>query len=147
MRSDIQSFLSLHRIAMVGVSHDARHFSRAVYRAWRDRGYDLVPVNPAIQDIEGARSFARVQEIPATVDAVLVMTPAAASETVVKDCAAAGIRRVWLYRRAPAAEAFCAQNAIAVIAGECPLMFLPDMAWPHRLHRWLAGKSSLVARS
>lgn len=140
MRSDIESFLSLHRIAMVGVSHDAKHFSRAVFRAWRGRGYDVVPVNPGVEHIEGARSFARVQDVAPAPDAALVMTPARAAEQVVADCAAAGIRRVWLYRRSPAAEALCVRSGIESIAGECPMMFLPDMAWPHRLHRWFHSR-------
>src|SRR3954447_10903888 len=108
MRSDIESFLSLHRIAMIGVSQDPKHFSRAVYRAWRDRGYDVVPVNPKVREVEAAFCYPRTQEIGPPVEAALVLTPAAASEEAVKDCVAAGIRRVWLYRRAPAAEAFCA---------------------------------------
>jgi uncharacterized protein len=141
MRSDIESFLSLHRIAMIGVSQDPKHFSRAVYRAWRDRGYDVVPVNPKVSEVEGTSCFRAPRELAPPVEAALVLTPAAASEEAVKDCAAAGIRRVWLYRRAPAAEAFCVKNAIDLITGECPLMYLPDQAWPHRLHRWFHARA------
>jgi hypothetical protein len=32
---------------------------------------------------------------------------------------------------------FCEANGIAVIAGECPMMFLSGGAWFHRLHGWL----------
>jgi uncharacterized protein len=142
MASDIPAFLSLKRIAVVGVSHDPKHFSRAVYRAWRDRGYDLVPVNPAATEIEGAPCHATPRDIAPPVEAALVMTPAAVSEQVVKDCHAAGIRRIWLYRRSPAAELFCAKHDIDFITGECPMMFLPNNAWPHRLHRWLHSIAS-----
>jgi hypothetical protein len=58
---------------------------------------------------------------------------------VIKDCAAGGIRRVWMYRRSPAAVAFCESHGMTVIAGECPLMFLPDTGWVHRLHGWFRG--------
>jgi len=141
MRSDIESFLSLHRIAMIGVSQDPKHFSRAVYRAWRERGYDVVPVNPNAREVETAFCSRSPQEIAAPVEGALLLTPAAASEDAVKDCAAAGIRRVWLYRRSPAAEAFCAKNGIDFITGECPMMYLPNQAWPHRLHRWLHARA------
>jgi predicted CoA-binding protein len=137
MTSEIQAFLALRRIAMIGVSHEPKHFSRAVFRAWRDRGYDMVPVNPVAAEIEGAQSFAHVQDVTPAVDAVLVLTLPAVSEKVVADCVAAGIRHVWLYRRSPAAESLCVQKGIDFVTGECPLMYLQDMAWPHRLHRWL----------
>jgi len=141
MRSDIERFLSLHRIAMIGVSQDPKHFSRAVYRAWRDRGYDVVPVNPKVREVDGAFCYRTPREIALPVDAALLLTPAAASEDAVKDCLAAGIRHVWLYRRSPAAESFCVQNGIELITGECPLMYLPNQSWPHRLHRWIHART------
>ncbi len=137
MKSAIPTFLSLHRIAIVGVSTNPSHFSRAVYRAWRDRSYDVVPVHPNAPPFENTRCAARPQDIDPPVEAAIVMTPPAASEQAVKDCAAAGIRSIWLYRRAPAAESFCADNGISLIAGECPLMYLPKMGLIHRIHRWL----------
>ena len=142
MTSEIQAFLALRRIAMIGVSHEPKHFSRAVFRAWRDRGYEMLPVNPAALEIEGKPCYPRPQEISPAAEAALIMTPPAASEKAARDCVAAGIRRIWLYRRAPAAEAFCVENGVTLIANECPLMYLQDMAWPHRVHRWLHARAS-----
>lgn len=33
-----------------------------------------------------------------------------------------------------AALEFCNENGIRVVPGFCPLMFLPDAGWFHRLH-------------
>ena len=44
----IDSFLSCRRIAVVGVSRDPKDFSRAVLRELLKRGYDVVPVSPAL---------------------------------------------------------------------------------------------------
>jgi len=141
MTSDIATFLSLHRIAIIGVSHDPKHFSRAVFRAWRDRGFDLVPVNPNTTEIEGIQAFASARDIAPPVDAALILTPPVASEKAVDDCLAAKIAHLWLYRRSPAAEIACAKNVTTLITGECPLMYLQNMSWPHRLHRWLHARS------
>jgi uncharacterized protein len=151
MSGPIQDFLSQRRIAMVGVSHQPKEFSRIVFRAFRERGFDVVPVNPNLQEIEGQPCYARVQDIQPPVEGALIMTLPAVSDQIVRDCAAAGIRRVWMYRRAPDAVAFCVDNGIAVVAGECPLMFLPGTGWFHRLHGWLKGQrpvelASLTAR-
>jgi uncharacterized protein len=42
-KRSIESFLSCRRIAVVGVSREARDFSRSVFRAFVERGYDAVP--------------------------------------------------------------------------------------------------------
>jgi uncharacterized protein len=74
------------------------------------------------------------------VDAALLMTSPRVTETVVRDCAEAGVTRVWMYRAAgsgavsDAAVQFCADHGISVIAGECPFMFFPGTAWFHRFH-------------
>jgi predicted CoA-binding protein len=132
-------FLAQNRLAVVGVSHAPKDFTRVVFRALRDRDYDVVPVNPKATEIEGKPCYPSVQDVQPAVAAALVMTKPEMSEQVVKDCAAAGIRRVWLLRRSPAAVAFCDANGISVIAGECPLMYLRDMGWIHRFHGWLKG--------
>ena len=33
----------------------------------------------------------------------------------------------------------CEAQGMSVIAGECPLMYLPQTGWVHRLHGWLHG--------
>lgn len=140
MMERIQEFLGQKRFAIVGVSHEPKDFSRTLFREFRQRGYDAVPVNPAAGEIDGQTCFARVQEIQPPVPAVLLMTAPKVTDRVVRDCAEAGIKTVWMYRAggrgAVTADAvkFCEQNGMSVIPGECPLMFLPGGAWFHRFH-------------
>jgi hypothetical protein len=68
------------------------------------------------------------------------MTRAAQAEDVVRDCANAGVPRVWLHRGigpgavSAAAVALCREKGIAVVEGECPFMFLPSPGIAHRVH-------------
>ena len=139
----IQDFLGQKRFAIVGVSRQPKDFSRVLLREFRQKGFDPVPVNPEAREMEGVPCFARLQEIEPPVDGALLMTPPARTDRVVRDCAEAGIKRVWMYRAtgqgAVSADAvkFCEANGISVIAGECPMMFLPGGAWFHRLHGWV----------
>ena len=65
------------------------------------------------------------------------------TERVVRDCAEAGVRQVWMYRAGgqgavcPQAIEFCRKNGIRVVEGYCPYMFLPATAFPHRAHGFL----------
>jgi uncharacterized protein len=138
----IDSFLSCRRVAVVGVSRDPKDFSRAVFRAFVERGYDAVAVNAAGGEVEGRRAATRVGEVQPPPEAALLMTPPAATDRVVRECAEAGVKRVWMHRGAGTgavsreAVAFCRDRGIEVVDGECPFMFLPDTAWFHGVHRF-----------
>jgi predicted CoA-binding protein len=141
---DVREFLALQRIAIVGVSRDPKDFSRSVFREFRARGYDTVPVNPAAEQVDGFPCYARVSEVSPGIDGALVMTRASETAGVVRDCAAAGVRRVWLFQAGPGAgsvseEAVAAgrEASLNMVVGECPLMFLKGAAWYHRTHGWL----------
>jgi hypothetical protein len=139
----IQEFLGQKRLAMVGVSQQPKDFSRMLFRELQSRGYDVVPVHPTAREIEGQPCFASVTEVQPPVSSALLMTSPAVTETVVRECAAAGVQRLWMYRAvgagsvSPSAVAFCESNGIAVVPGECPFMFLPGGAWFHGVHGWV----------
>jgi predicted CoA-binding protein len=136
----IEDFLARKRIAMAGISRDPANFSVKLFEELCRRGYDVVPVNPKATEVQGRRCFARVQDIEPPVEAALLMTSPESTETVVNDCAEAGIRRVWMYRAlgrgavSAKAVAFCQAQGMQVVPGQCPFMFLPDTGGVHRLH-------------
>ena len=138
----IEDFLAQKRIAMVGVSREPREFSGLLFQELLKRGYDMVPVNPKAPEVLGRQCFARVQEIQPPVDAAILMTSPAVTESVVQDCAQAGIRRIWMYRAggqgavSPAAVEFCRTHDIQVGPGECPFMFLPNAGF-HAIHTFI----------
>jgi predicted CoA-binding protein len=135
----IEAFLAQKRIAMVGISRNLGDFSVSLFDELCRRGYDVVPVNPGATSVRDHRCFAHVQDIQPPVTAALLMTPPEITESVVTDCAAAGIKHIWMYRAAgkgavsSKAIAFCQEHGIGVIPGECPFMFLPS-GGIHRLH-------------
>lgn len=138
----VEAFLAQKRIAMVGVSRNPKDFSIALFDELCRRGYDVVPVNPNAASIgeHGCFCFPRVQDIQPPVTAALLMTCPEVTESVVSDCAAAGIRQVWMYRAggrgavSPKAIAFCRAHGIEVIPGQCPFMFLSGAGGIHRFH-------------
>ena len=136
----IGRFLAHKRIALVGVSRAPAELSSKLFEEFRRRGYDAVPVNPNATEILGRRCYARVQEIDPPVDAVLLMTSPEVTEEVVRDCAAAGIKYMWMYRGtgkgagSELAVEFCRENGMQVVSGQCPFMFLPETEMVHRLH-------------
>ena len=137
----IRDFLAQKRIAMVGVSHDPKDFSRMLLRTLRQHGYEVVAVNPTLTSADEVPCFARLSDVKLPLDGVLLMTSPAVTDEVVQECARLHIQRVWMYRAggrggavSTQAVEFCKAHGISVIPGECPYMFLPGEFWGHRVH-------------
>ena len=140
----IQTFLAEKRFAMIGVSRESKDFSARLLVEFVNRGYAVIPVNPAAQEISELRCHARIQDVQPPVRAALVMTPRSLDSDILLDCAEAKVRMVWLYGVAGPKEIsrqaseFCESSGIDLIAGYCPYMFLPKSAFFHRMHGTVA---------
>jgi predicted CoA-binding protein len=143
MMERIRDYLGRRRVAVVGVSSNGQDFSRAVYREFKKLGYDTVPVNPQAEEIESDRCFKRVQDIQPPPEWALLYTRPEVSEQIVRDCAEAGVRRIWFHRSVAQgslngrALALCSELNIEAVPGECPMMFLENAGWFHRFHGFL----------
>jgi uncharacterized protein len=145
----VEDFLALKRVAVVGVSRNPKDFTRVMWDEFRQRRYEAIPVNPNVAEIDGQRCYASVKEIQPPVEGALIMTSKAATDQVVRDCADAGIKHVWMYGgMAPGAAtdtavAFAEGKGIDTVKGLCPYMFLPgtpSFHAPHRVFKKLTGR-------
>lgn len=149
---NVRRFLDGRRIAVAGVSRDEKQAANAIFRRLRDEGYDVLAVNPAAERVEGVTAHPSVHAIPGEVDGVVVATHPDVAEAVVRDAAAAGVRRVWFHRSfgtgsvAPGALAACDELGLESIEGGCPLMFLGKVDPFHACMRWFLQRSGRVPR-
>jgi predicted CoA-binding protein len=148
-----EEFLSLHRLALVGASDDAKGFSKTVYRELREHGHDVVAVNPNATTVNGDPCYPDLAAVPGELDGVVVMVNRSKAADVVRACADRGVTNVWLFKGlggegAVSDEALevCRENGMRVVAGACPLMFLEPVAWIHRAHRAVRHLNGSLAR-
>ncbi len=140
-----EEFLAQKRIAVAGVSRRSDQPANAIYRKLRDAGREVFAINPKTEEAEGDVCYPDLVSVPAGIDAVVVATPPAASEQVVRQCAELGISRVWMHRSfgqgsvSDAAVEACREHGIAVIPGGCPMMFCEPVDVAHKCMRWLLG--------
>jgi predicted CoA-binding protein len=85
-------------IAILGASADRSKFGNKAVRAFVARGYDVYPVNPKADEIEGLPAFASLAAIPAHVqlDRISVYLPPAVGMKVLPEIAARGCNELWL---------------------------------------------------
>lgn len=142
MKDAATEFLACKRIAVTGVSrHPKDHGSNTIYRRLRDRGYEVFPVNPNADEVEGTTSYHDLTSIPGGVDAVVIATAPERAEATVRECAELGITQVWMHHGpgpssvSATATAYGREHGITVIDGGCPLMFEPTADFGHKMMR------------
>jgi len=151
---DVEEFLGLRRIAVIGVSDDPKSFARTVNVQLRDHGHEVVAVHPTATGVAGDPCWPDVASLPEPVDGAVVMVPAVKAATVVADCADHGIDHIWLFKGlggdgalSDEALAVCESRGLDVVVGACPLMFLEPVGWFHRLHRVARRTNGSLARA
>jgi predicted CoA-binding protein len=140
-RSVIDEFLAQKSLAVVGVSRSGAGFGNAVRRDLRKKGYEVHVVHPTAEAIEGEPCAKSLAEVAGKVGGMVLVTPPAETEKLVREAAELGIPRVWMQQGAESddAVATCHERGVQVVHGECILMFAEPAGWMHRAHRWLRG--------
>ena len=146
LRELADDFLAQRRIAVAGVSRaDANAPANLIFRKLRDAGHEMFAVNPHGGEVEGTAAYADLAAIPGGVDAVVVATPPAATEQVVREAVALGVRRVWMHRSfgegsvSASAVAYCREHDVRIIAGACPMMYCEPVDFGHKCIRFVLG--------
>ena len=137
-------FLDHRRIAVTGVSRDATgHGANVVYQRLKERGYDVVAINPNTDRVQGDACYADLMSVPGGVEAVVIGTRPEIAETTMRECVDLGIGHVWMHRGpgagsvSDAATAYGREHGVAVIDGGCPCMFGPTADGAHKMMRWM----------
>ncbi|WP_243387962.1 CoA-binding protein [Bacillus kexueae] len=72
-QSEIKSILNRSkRIAVVGLSDKPERTSYMVTKAMQDAGYEIIPVNPMVDEVLGVKAVSSLKEIEGHVDIVNV---------------------------------------------------------------------------
>lgn len=138
-RHAVDEFLSSQPIAVVGVSASGERFGATAYRELKKQGYQLLPVHPTAETIDGDTAYPSIGALPSGVEGVLLVVPPPQAELLIPQIADAGIDRVWMQQGSESEEAVRAAEELGLttVAGECVLMWSPHTGFPHTIHRWI----------
>ena len=116
--------------AVVGCSPDPGRDSHRIAALLQRRGFRVIPVNPAVEEILGERCFASVREIGEPVDVVDVFRRSEAAGEHVDEAIEIGARAVWLQLGVidEAAAARARAAGLRVVMDRCPAIELPKLS-------------------
>lgn len=120
----IEEFVDQRVWAVVGASTNTEKYGYRVFRVLRGSGYTVYPVNPNCTEIEGVPCYPTVAALPERPAVVDLVVPPAVGLEVVRQCAAAGIERVWFQPGAESPENVALARAfgLKVVADACAMV-------------------------
>lgn len=83
-------------VAIIGASSDRSKFGNKAVRAFREQGYEVYPVNPNENEIEGLRVYSRIIDVPQRPQMVSVYVPPAILLKLLPAIAERGCDELWL---------------------------------------------------
>jgi uncharacterized protein len=83
-------------IAVVGASPRPQRHSHTVVSYLHRVGYDVIPVRPDLQQVDGLKSYARLADIPVQLDLTVIFRRAAAAPQFIGEAASKQVEAVWL---------------------------------------------------
>ncbi|MEO0604110.1 MAG: CoA-binding protein [Myxococcota bacterium] len=129
-----EAFFAHSRVAVVGVSRGGGSPANAIADKLRDNGHTVFLVNPHVEIIGRHPCYPTVDAVPGGVEAVVAVTPAAASADVARQAAHAGATWIWFHQGFgpvsydPAGVEAARDAGLNVLAMGCPMMYLdPDV--------------------
>lgn len=119
---EIQTILgSKKRIAVVGLSNNPERTSYQVAKYMQDHGYEIIPVNPVIDEALGEKAVKSLQDIEGHVDIVNVFRRSEFLLEVAKDTAEISADVFWAQLGLENEEAYeyLKQKGIITIMNKC----------------------------
>jgi predicted CoA-binding protein len=95
--TDIEKTLALKTWAVVGANNNKDKFGCKIFKFMDGAGqFKVYPVNPGLSEVMGQKCYPSVKDLPEKPDVVDFVVPPKVGEQVMRDCAAAGVKYVWL---------------------------------------------------
>lgn len=102
-------------IAIIGASANRNKYGNRAVRAFTRLGYQVYPVHPSAEQIEGHRAYRSILDVPVEqLDRISIYLPPEVGLTVIDDVARKPAREVWLNPGAESPELIARANALGL---------------------------------
>lgn len=117
----VRRMLAGRRVAVVGLSDDPSRASYGVAAYLRSVGKEVIPVNPNHQTVMGLKCYARLEDVPGSIDVVDVFRRPEHCADVVRSAVAVGAKGVWLQSGvvSPEAKEIASRAGIDFVQDRC----------------------------
>jgi len=123
----VDNFFSQKYFAVVGVSQNSQKFGTVIFNKLKKQNFEVFPVNPKYETLSGEKCFTNIESLPASVSAIIFVTPKEITESLVNQAIKRGIKHIWIQQGAASKETILnlqKNSEINIIATSVFLCFL-----------------------
>ncbi len=88
--------LSAKKWAVVGANENKAKFGNKIYRRLKQHGYEVYPVNPGLETVDGDKCYAKLADIPVKIEVVDFVVPEKIGLTTLDEMKELGIDTAFL---------------------------------------------------
>ncbi len=130
----IDEFIASEPIALVGVSRNPKKFGFSAFRELKEKGMNIIPVNPHADEIHGVKVYPDIKGLPSDTKGLIIMTQKSQTAAIAREARERGIKQIWIQQMCESQEALkeLEGSDINFITGQCILMHYK----PHSIHKF-----------
>jgi len=96
MSDQIDQSLALKTWAVVGLSNNSERVAYGVAKLLIEKGHTVIPVHPKAESVHGQKGYAKLSDIPVSIDVVDIFVNSDLAGNVVDEAITIGAKGVWL---------------------------------------------------
>lgn len=139
MNELIQNFLKEKKLAVVGVSRKEK-FGNHIFKELKDKGYQLYPCNPHLENFMGEKCYASIKDLPEEVTSAIITINKNKSRNIAEDLHNSRVKNLWFQNGTVDKEtvAELKNKGYNVISGKCIMMYAEPVGNVHAFHRFFS---------
>ena len=94
--SELREIFRLKRIVVVGMSRNPAKPAHYVPMYLREKGYEIIPVNPMAREIGGLKTYNNIEEVPGEIDVIDIFRPSEEAPKIIEQAIKRRPKVIWL---------------------------------------------------
>ena len=86
---------SIKKIALVGATKNKEKFGNIILRDLTRKGYEVIPVTPKYEEVEGIKTVNTIENLPKDTDLMVFVVPPKVGVEVTKEAINSGFKNFW----------------------------------------------------
>lgn len=136
-KTQIESFFEPKKLAIAGVSRNEKKFGNSIFRELRNKKFEVLPINPNTDEIDGEKCFSSVSSLPEGIESILITTPKKQTDIILREAIRKGIKNIWVQQMSESKDTLniAEENNIDIIHHKCIFMFASPVQGMHKFHK------------
>ena len=107
--------------AVIGASNSPDKYGYKVLKDLKEKGFNVVPINPKEKKILGLNVYANVNQVQQSIDVAIFIVPPNITERILEEIEQKGIRKIWMQPGSESEKAikYCKEHNIECAHDVC----------------------------